>query len=86
MLKIFYKTSLYPSIACSFQRMISVTKYSINEVVNDKNKQSDKDTGNVSNTYKPKCIDEKQNKNDKNQDKQGSNVTKAIKKMNEYYD
>jgi hypothetical protein len=66
--------------------MISVTKYSINEVVNDKNKQSDKDTGNVSNTYKPKCIDEKQNKNDKNQDKQGSNVTKAIKKMNEYYD
>lgn len=87
-MQVLHKKCLSPSVVCSFQRIISTTRYSINQVEYDTNKQPDKDasTCNLSDTQKSKCVDEKQNKNDKTQNKQGSNVTKAIKKMNDNYD
>lgn len=74
------KTCFSPFIVCSFQRIISSTRHSINDVDSNKVTQHDKDT------HKSKCVNEKHNKNDKHQDKQGSNVSKATKKMNENYD
>lgn len=56
----------------------------MNEV--DKNKQTDKDTANISDTHKSKCVNEKQNNNDKSQDKHGSNVVKTTTQMNDNYD
>lgn len=87
-MQVFHKKCLSPSVVCAFQRIISTTRYSINQVENDTNKQLDKNTNtaNVSDTQKSKCIDEKQNKKDKKKDNQGSNLTKAIKKMNDNYD
>lgn len=82
MMQVFCKK---PSIVASFHRMISITKYSINEINIQQNTKDDKKTENKTlhqDTHKSKCVDEKQNK----KDKQSSNVVKAVEKMNENLD
>lgn len=88
MFKLLNKKCVFPA----YQRMISVTRYTINEVESSINNQLDKQKSktNVSDSDKSKCLNEKQNKKDKSQDKsqdkQGSNVSKATNKMNDNYD
>lgn len=87
---LFYKKSWTLANVCPLFRMISVTRFSVNEVIpqqnvqDNDNKQSKKD--NVSTTQKSKCVVEHQSKKYTIPDEQISNLDKAINKMNKHYD